>query len=164
MPALVLAKLLAIFGPLLGPWLPALARIRANVGGLMPPVAPVLIALGAVGAGIAAGLWLHSLGNDRRVARAAPAICDARAVSAQLTTLRAANQQGQDALAARGLEILAANNRIQSLEQQQQRWRDASADPDQIVVPPGDPWLVRAAPFGVRPRTRDTDAGVAGRD
>jgi hypothetical protein len=162
MPVL-LAKLLALL-PWLAPALPGLARARTRVGALMPPLAPVLMVLGTIGAGIAAGIWLHAIGNERRLARGAGAICAARAVTGQLATLRDANKQGQDALAVRGLEILAANNRIRSLEQQQKAWRDASDDPDIIVVPAGDPWLVRAPPVGLRPRPRGAAAGVATRD
>jgi hypothetical protein len=97
---------------------------------------------------------VRRIGDPTRIAAAVAPLCDARAHESQLAELRRAIRLGHAALAERDLSLAAAHTRIGDLQQQQEEWRRASPDLDLIIVPPGDPWLVRARPFGVRPGAR----------
>jgi hypothetical protein len=143
--ATVFAWLLTLLGPVWGavrPWLPAAGALR-SIG---------------IGVGIAALLaggallvwWLRDASESDAVAARAQAIVERANLTAENKALKAAARQADATLRHREAAIEASAATIAELEAKLKEKRDASPNPDVLVVPPGDPWLGRPAAGGLR--------------
>jgi hypothetical protein len=127
---------LTILGPLwavLSRWLPAVSALRSA-------------AIGAAAlAALTAGAWLvwtlRHQDETPKIERAARAIVDKANLQAQVEQLEAAIKQGNETLAAREKALAESGAEFAQLKKDLEDKRNASPNPDDIVIPAGDPWL-----------------------
>jgi uncharacterized protein HemX len=127
---------LTILGPVwavLSRWLPAVSALRSAAMG-----AAVLATLGA-------GAWLVWMLRHQdeapKIERAARAIVDKANLQAHVEQLEAAISQGNATLAAREKALAESGAELAQLKKDLEDKRNASPNPDDIVIPAGDPWL-----------------------
>jgi hypothetical protein len=114
-------------------WLPALSALRAAAWGA------------AALASLAGGAWLvwtlRHQDEAPKIERAARAMVEHANLQAQVKQLEMAVQQGADTIAEREKALAASQAELAALKTLQEDKRNASPNPDDIVIPAGDPWL-----------------------
>jgi hypothetical protein len=104
------------------------------------------VAFGAAAlAALTAGAWLvwtlRHQDEAPKIERAARAIVDKANLQAQVEQLEAAISQGNATLAARETALAESGAELAQLKKDLEDKRNASPNPDDIVIPAGDPWL-----------------------
>jgi hypothetical protein len=106
---------------------------------------PALQALGATLAiaavVITVGLGLVWLREDARTDARSANKSEREALRAENGALRAAAQQQATTLRLRAEAMEMSQEALAELRREMEEKRNASPDPDAIVIPPGDPWL-----------------------
>lgn len=159
MPAFIPAKIAASILAYVGPWLlkaaPWAATLKARLPSLGASAAGVALAVGL--AAVAGGVWLiHDWLGDRAAARTkateiatdAERICTSANQAARIAALEKALGERERAEKMQAERATAALATLKLLTESQEAARNASPNPDQILIPAGDPWLLRG-PFGL---------------
>lgn len=107
------------------------------------------VALGVVGVGLAGWhIWRVVTSDDgppRYTARQAAAACDSAWLQAENDTLKADLQRLAARLAERGERLAELTATVDNLQFEQEAALAHALDPDRVVVPPGDGWLLARA-------------------
>jgi hypothetical protein len=114
-------------------WLPAVSALRSAAMG-----AAALTVL-------AGGAWLvwtlRHQDEAPKIERAARVLVEHANLQAQVEQLEAAAKQSADTLAEREDALAKSQAELAALKKAQEDKRNASPNPDDIVIPAGDPWL-----------------------
>lgn len=140
----------------LGPLAVMASTWRRRLGGKVPSAGTIGVVV--VAGLVAAGVWVAQgyLGKSTRGAERTRTITETKtalekaALAAENVVLRAAIATNAATLAQREHDVSQREEKLATFERQQQEIRDASTagKPRTIVIPAGDPWLVRHRPFG----------------
>jgi hypothetical protein len=154
--SLALAPLVAGALARLGPLAVAGRAARQRLAGAVPAQGTlVVIAVAALVAGLVWTAHRHlgqrglAAERTRTIAETTTAL-ERAALAAENAALRAAMADASAALARRATSTAAGNTALGTYQAQQLEIRDASTVGRirTIVIPAGDPWLVRHRPFG----------------
>jgi hypothetical protein len=104
-------------------------------------VARVVIASALVAGGMVIGAWAHSWGEARRIARERATAVELANAKGAADAMTAAVRLQADTLEKRRRALEASEIHISTLEKALEDARNASPNPDAVVVPAGDPWL-----------------------
>ncbi len=116
-----------------------------KLGGFGAKVVAVTLAIAGVALLVGIGFWLVRA-DARQDERAQ---CNIESVTAEVEALRSAAQQQEQTLRIRARALEASEAFIKQLEAEKEKLRNATPNPDAVVVPPGTAWLrwkSRAAP------------------
>lgn len=140
---------------LIGPWAAKFARWRAFLPsmGVSAPAIGLGLALAVLGfAAWEVHGWLQARTAGRakatEIATEAQQICTAANQAARIAALEKALTEREAAEKSEAAGKLVATATLSLLIASQEAARHASPNPDQILIPAGDPWLLRG-PFGV---------------
>lgn len=92
-------------------------------------------------AGMVLGAWAHSWGEARRIAKERRDAIMLANAKAEAGALKAAIDQQVRTLELRRQALERSEAEIEQLRKELEEARNASRNPDDIVVPPGDAWL-----------------------
>ena len=139
----------------IGPWAAKLARWRAflpsmGVSGPAIGLGLALFALGFTAWEVHGWLQARTAGRDKatEIATEAQQICTNANQAARIAALEKALGEREAAAKNEAGRAAAALATLKLLTESQEAARHASPNPDQILIPAGDPWLLRG-PFGV---------------
>jgi hypothetical protein len=118
--------------------------LLGNLVGALPALRPMLygVLLAVIVAGGGWLVWaLRTEDEAPRIERAARAIVESANLKAHVDELEAAVKQGNETLAAREAALTKTAAELAVLKSTQEELRRGTANPDDVCVPAGDPWL-----------------------